>query len=182
MTHPSTIRLQGPRVLLREARPEDVAARLALGNDPAIQAMYGTDPTQVRPITPEAAEAWVQDKIDTPHSWVIEAEGQLLGAVRLHTVNRVDSRASIAIGLLSQETLGKGYGTEAMRLVATHAFETMGLHRLSCRVLANNPRAIAAYKKVGFVEEGRERESVRTGDGWQDDILMGLLASDLRAG
>ncbi|MEO0381029.1 MAG: GNAT family protein, partial [Pseudomonadota bacterium] len=67
-----------------------------------------------------------------------------------------------------------------MRLLAAHAFETMGLHRLGCRVLDFNDRAIAAYEKVGFVVEGREREAALIGGTWHDDLILGLLAQDLK--
>lgn len=181
MTHTKPA-LRGARVTLRDVTPEDAQARFDLGNSAEIQAMFGADPSQVRPITMEAAEAWVQSQASEPHAWVIEADGALIGALRIHSINHADSRANIAIGILNPDALGKGYGTEAMRLLADHAFGSMGLHRLSCRVLAFNERAIAAYKKVGFVEEGRERDSARIGDAWEDDVIMGLLPSDLVPG
>ncbi|WP_299147951.1 GNAT family protein [uncultured Tateyamaria sp.] len=171
--------LKGPQVTLRPAVSSDVDARFALGNTPEIHAMFGADPSQVRDITPEAAQAWVQSQIDTPHAWIIEAGGALIGAMRLHSINHADRRAQLSIGILDPNALGKGFGTEAMRLLATHAFDTMGLHRLGCRVLAFNERATAAYIKVGFVQEGRERESACIGAAWHDDLIMGLLDRDL---
>lgn len=172
--------LTSERIVLRDATVDDVDARFALGNTPEIQAMFGADPKQVRPITPEAAEAWVKSQMDEQHAWIIEADGNLIGALRLHTINPVDKRANIAIGILDKSALGKGYGTEAMHLLARHAFSSMGLHRLSCRVLSFNEAAVAAYEKLGFIEEGRERESALIGDTWHDDIIMGLLAQDLK--
>ena len=181
MNAPTKPVLTSQRIVLRDATPGDVEARFALGNTPEIQAMFGADPKQVRDITPEAAEAWVKNQMDEAHAWVIEAEGQLIGALRLHTLNPVDRRANIAIGILDKNALGKGYGTEAVHLLASHAFGAMGLHRLSCRVLSFNEAAIAAYEKLGFVAEGRERESALIGNEWHDDIIMGLLAQDLKA-
>lgn len=172
--------LQGTRVRLRDASPLDVPARYALGNTPEIHAMFGADPKAVRDITPEASEAWVQSHLDDPHAWVIEVSGKLIGGLRLHTVNYSDKRAQIAIGILDPDALGKGHGTEALRLLAAHAFDSMGLHRLGCRVLAFNERAAAAYEKVGFVVEGRERESAHIGGTWHDDLILGLLDRDLR--
>ena len=171
--------LQGPRVTLRAAQADDVDARFALGNTPEIQAMFGADPKQVRDITREAAQAWVDSQMAEPHGWIIEVAGKLIGSVRIHSVNHADQRAQIAIGILDSQALGQGYGTEAMRLLAAYAFDVMGLHRLGCRVLAFNERATAAYVKVGFVQEGRERESACIGDQWHDDLIMGLLAQDL---
>ena len=173
--------LTGARVTLRDGTAADAAARFALGNDPEIQALFGADPTQVRPITEDAAQAWVNSVVNDSYAWVIEAEGKLLGSVRLHSINRADKRANVAIGILNTDTLGRGYGTEAMHVLARHAFDTIGMHRLCARVLAYNTRAIAAYKKVGFVEEGRERESAFISTGWEDDVIMGLLPRDLKA-
>ncbi|MEM6373759.1 MAG: GNAT family protein [Pseudomonadota bacterium] len=172
--------LQGATVTLRDATPLDVTARFALGNTPEIQAMFGADPNAVRDITPEAAEAWVQSHIDDPHAWIIEANGALAGGVRLHSINYSDKRAQIAIGIVDPAALGQGIGTAAMQLLATHAFETMGLHRLGCRVLEFNARAIASYEKVGFVVEGREREAALIAGQWHDDLILGLLAQDLK--
>ena len=66
-------------------------------------------------------------------------------------------------------------GTEAARLVLGYAFDTLGLHRISVRVLARNRRAIRSYEKCGFRTEGRERETVFLKGQWEDDIMMGLL-------
>ncbi|MEQ3709904.1 MAG: GNAT family protein [Tateyamaria sp.] len=180
MNSANKITLQGDRVVLREATPLDVTARFALGNTPEIQAMFGADPAAVRDITPEAAEAWVQSHIDDAYAWIIEAGGALAGGVRLHTINYSDKRAQIAIGIVDPDALGKGIGTEAMQLLAAHAFDTMGLHRLGCRVLDFNERAIGAYEKVGFVVEGREREAALIAGKWHDDLILGLLAQDLK--
>ena len=172
--------LTGDRVVLRAPIASDVAARFALGNTPEIQAMFGGDPTQTRPITDAAAQAWVDSYQNDPLAWVIEADGEMIGGVRLHSINHADKRANIAIGILSKAHLSHGYGTEAMRVLARYAFGTRGLHRLSCRVLAFNERAIAAYEKIGFVQEGRERQSALIGLDWHDDVIMGLLAEDLK--
>jgi len=179
MTATSKPVLRGPRVVLRDVAPGDVDARFALGNTPDIIKMFGGDPTQVRDITRDAATAWVQAQEAEPHAWVIEVDGNLLGSVRLHTVNHADKRAQIAIGILDPDALGKGFGTEAMQVLAAHAFDQMGLHRLGCRVLDFNGRATAAYEKVGFKVEGREREAALIGSEWHDDLIMGLLDRDL---
>jgi len=41
-----------------------------------------------------------------------------------------------------------------------------------------NPRAIAAYRKAGFVEDGRFRDSLRWDDEWHDTIVMSRLVTD----
>jgi RimJ/RimL family protein N-acetyltransferase len=63
-----------------------------------------------------------------------------------------------------------------------HAFVRLGLHRVGLSVFAFNERAIRAYRKVGFREEGRLREAIwRDGRYW-DELQMGILADEWRAG
>lgn len=89
-----------------------------------------------------------------------------------------DGRARLASGLYDLSQLGKGLGREVIKLILSHAFETLQLHRVDLRVLAYNERAIRCYRACGFIEEGRERESARVGDVWHDDIIMGVLAQE----
>ncbi|MBD9373102.1 GNAT family N-acetyltransferase [Rhizobium sp. ARZ01] len=86
-----------------------------------------------------------------------------------------ERRASMAIGIFDPACLGTGLGSEVIGLVLRHAFATLRLHRISIRVLAFNRRAIRAYEKSGFVEEGSERETAFIDGAWHDDVMMGIL-------
>jgi RimJ/RimL family protein N-acetyltransferase len=81
----------------------------------------------------------------------------------------------LLVGILDPDCLGKGIGSEAMRLVAGYAFDTLKLHRIFVRVIAFNDRAIAAYQKIGFQLEGRLREAAFIDGTYYDDLMMGLL-------
>ncbi len=54
----------------------------------------------------------------------------------------------------------QGFGTDATKLVVAEAFETLGLEEVQLEVFRHNPRAIAAYTKVGFVRTGAHTEFV----------------------
>ncbi|MEN3385183.1 MAG: hypothetical protein V7608_5227 [Hyphomicrobiales bacterium] len=166
--------LQGERVTLRPPRLEDIDARLKLGIDPEIHHMYGGSRDDLRPMTPDAARRWVQRISDHKHAWVIEAQ-TLIGEVRLDRLDARDCRAALAIGIEDPQRLGRGLGTETIRLILNYAFGKLTLHRLSVRVIAYNARAIRAYEKCGFIVEGREREAALVDGAWHDDLMMGLL-------
>ena len=142
--------------------------------------MFGTDATEWPPLTEAGATRWVEDITAHPHAWVVEHEGRLLGQVRLDALDQHDARARLAIGLYDPGKLGKGLGREAVRLVLAHAFDVLGLHRVSLRVVAYNTRAIRCYSACGFVVEGREREAASVGGERHDDIMMGVLAREFR--
>jgi RimJ/RimL family protein N-acetyltransferase len=171
--------LKGLCVTLRRPVPGDVAARLAIGRHAEIVRAYGRsfDPAEV--FTREHAERSIAFLIDQPYAWVIDVEG-FIGHVRFHNVDGHDQRAAIAIGIEDPARVGRGLGTEALRLALGFGFAA-GLHRESVRVLASNARAIACYRKCGFIEEGREREAALVEGGWQDDLIMGLLDHEFAA-
>ena len=172
--------LQGPLVILRRPRLEDVAERFALGRDPDIVRMFGADATGWPPLTEDGARRWVENITAHSHAWTAEHEGRLLGEVRLDSLDQRDAHARLAIGLYDPGKLGKGLGREAVRLLLAHAFGPLGLHRVSLRVVAYNTRAIRCYSACGFVVEGREREAALVGGERHDDIMMGVLAREFR--
>jgi [ribosomal protein S5]-alanine N-acetyltransferase len=174
--------LRGPRVVLRAPDVRDVDAIRRLGVDPEIERLFGQHAEARRELSQAEAEAFylAQIRDSNPLRWVLEFEGAFVGTARLHSVEKTDRRAAFAIGILSRDHLGRGLGTEATCLVLEHAFEILGLHRVSVRVLSFNERALACYRRCGFVEEGRERESAFFEGGWYDDVIMGVLADEYR--
>ena len=83
--------------------------------------------------------------------------------------------------VLQAELHGRGHGRVAIRLLAQMAFRDLGAHRLWLDVKGRNVRAQALYRSEGFVEEGRLRESVRTGDGYDSLVVMSMLEAEHRA-
>jgi RimJ/RimL family protein N-acetyltransferase len=173
--------LEGKGLTLRRAQSNDVEACLRLGNDPDILEMFGVSRDAVRPPTPESAARWVQNLMGHPRAWVLETD-RLIGEVRLDRIDRQDRRASLAIGILDPDCLGRGLGTQAIMLVLCHAFHDLKLHRVAIRVLAYNTRAIRTYQKCGFLIKGREREAAFVNGQWHDDVIMGLLEHEFTAG
>jgi RimJ/RimL family protein N-acetyltransferase len=172
--------LRGHRVTLRRAHDNDVEALLRLGRDAEIHRMYGASRGDLRPLTKDAAQRWVQQLLDHDFAWVIESDG-VIGHIRLDRLDPRDRRASLAVSIEDRAKLGIGLGTEAMRLVINYAFSVLKLHRLSVRVIKYNTRAIRAYEKCGFVIEGTEREAAFVDGTWHDDVIMGLLDRDYAA-
>lgn len=68
----------------------------------------------------------------------------------------------------------RGIGRRLMTELVSLA-DARGLRRLELNVHADNERAIALYKSLGFVEEGRLREQVRRDDTYLDSLVMGRL-------
>ena len=172
--------LTGPRVTLRPVTSIDAAARRALGWHREIEAQYG-DVRESGSMTEAESQGWLEAATAAGDTfWVVDVGGVLAGSARLHSFRTADRKAAYAVGMFSPRFIGAGVGTETTRLVLDHAFGGLGLHRVHLRVLASNTRAVACYERCGFLVEGRERQSCRAGDAWEDDLLMGVLATDPR--
>jgi diamine N-acetyltransferase len=61
------------------------------------------------------------------------------------------------------------------------AFRDLGAHRFWLDVRSANARALALYRSEGFVEEGRLRESVRHGDGFDSLVVLSMLEDEYEA-
>ncbi|KAF9728865.1 hypothetical protein PMIN03_005120 [Paraphaeosphaeria minitans] len=76
---------------------------------------------------------------------------------------------------------GRGYGSEAIRWALAYAFHRAGLHKVRIRAFAWNEGACRLYARLGFVEEGRERESLWHEGRWWDGVEFGLVEGEWRA-
>jgi len=79
---------------------------------------------------------------------------------------------------LAPSARGTGIFLEAARLIGSFTFGTIGTHRLEARVLLRNGRANGAMRKLGAVEEGVLRRSVRRDGDYCDQVLWSLLKED----
>jgi len=177
--------LTGQRVVLRPVSDEDRARRQRLGWHASIERNYGHRCTD-RAMTEDEARDWLEsvraaERDPTKRHWVIETQARLIGVTFLHSISPSDRKARFAIGLFDPDDVGHGFGSEATRLVLRYAFTGMDLNRVDLRVLAFNEDAIRAYEACGFIVEGRERESCWLDGTAHDDIIMGILATDLRS-
>ena len=76
-----------------------------------------------------------------------------VGSVYLRDIDETHHKAEYGIFIGEEEALSKGYGTEAAQLMLQYAFETLHLHKVMLRVLAENTQAQKSYEKAGFRQE-----------------------------
>lgn len=102
--------------------------------------------------------------------------GALAGAISLM---QIEAGHQAEIGYwIGVPYWGRGYCSQALRVVARHAFEQLHLHRLYARCFVRNPASSRVLQKLGFVHEGRQRQHVRKWDGFEDIDLYGLLKDE----
>jgi RimJ/RimL family protein N-acetyltransferase len=74
----------------------------------------------------------------------------------------------------------KGYGSEAINWVLEWGFQIAGLHRIGIDTFSYNEGARRLYPKLGFVLEGRSRESLWYAGKWHDYLSFSMLEHEWR--
>jgi RimJ/RimL family protein N-acetyltransferase len=169
--------LTGKIVQLRTVRSEDWPALYELSVEFANWEERRSEPAQ--PLARETFdERMVKTRDDPNHvTFAVTVEDELIGTCSLFHEDALVRQAELGVAL-RLDAAGKGYGTDAVRVLIDYAFTRRNLRRVYLGVLASNERAIASYRKVGFVEEGRLREHAWVRGAYDDEVLMGLLRSE----
>ena len=173
--------LPGERVRLRPPEERDVIRRAELGRRREINRAFGGELEADVPMTVDEARRGLTPRPDTFMQWIIaEADTDVfVGVTNLSRLDQANRSAMFGIGIFDPDRLDQGLGSEASRLVVDYGFNRLGLHRISLVVLADNHRAVAAYRKAGFEVEGRLRHTLWSRGRWHDDLVMAILADDL---
>ncbi|MDP9222942.1 MAG: GNAT family N-acetyltransferase, partial [Actinomycetota bacterium] len=171
--------LNGEKVTLRALEEEDLPALAAWANDLEIEVLGGGDPPtpkSVARVRVEHERRQAESPADV--SFAIEADGKLIGMISLFRVDTTARTSELGIVIGERAYWGKGYGRDAIRTVVDYAFRHRNFQRVWLTVTENNGRAVNAYKRCGFIEEGRLRHHVWSDGEHRDLVCMGVLREE----
>jgi RimJ/RimL family protein N-acetyltransferase len=172
--------IQGKRVRLRAVEPSDLPDYHRWLNDPEVIRYLKI----YAPFSMADEEAWYAEVREDPNQMVFAIEietGQLIGNLALMDLNWKDRRAELGIVIGDKSHWGKGYAQDAIQTLLAFAFGQMNLNRVYLRVFADHAPAINAYRKCGFIEEGRLREEMYVDGAYHDMLMMGILKREFEA-
>jgi len=119
---------------------------------------------------------------NTDLAWAIEHEGRAVGCVALVGIvwqvraRRLDHGE---LGYwLAPALWNKGLMTEAATAAVRYGFDTIGLHKITTRCLAENHGSRRVIEKVGFRFLGRAEDDVWRDDRWSTHLLYELTAPE----
>jgi RimJ/RimL family protein N-acetyltransferase len=117
-------------------------------------------------------------RTDFPMGMFARADGRYLGGTGMH-INEAGVPAFELGYWVRASDEGKGYVSEAVRLLTTCAFDTMQAERVSIQCDARNQRSKRVAERQGYVFEGRLRNVQRDPSGNLIDMLTyALVPSD----
>lgn len=174
--------LIGDRIILREYRKEDLPYMRRWVNDPEITQFLSNN-IFLYPHTMSTTESFLNSMIDGSSGmkgFIIAHKDseEYIGQIDLIKIDWINRIGTIGIVIGNPDKLGKGYGTEAIKLIQEFAFNKLNLHKLDLEVRENNERAIRCYIKCGFVIKGRIRQNCFIDGKYTDTLFMGILKSE----
>ncbi|MDP9233104.1 MAG: GNAT family N-acetyltransferase [Actinomycetota bacterium] len=171
--------LKGDKVLLRAIEEEDLPALARWANDLEVEVLGGGDPPTPQSVGRVKAEFERRQK-ESPDdvNFAIEVDGKLIGMVALFRVDTTARTSELGIVIGERDYWGKGYGQDAIRTVVDYGFRHRNYQRVWLTVTDTNDRALNAYKRCGFAEEGRLRQHVWNDGAHRDVVCMGVLREE----
>jgi RimJ/RimL family protein N-acetyltransferase len=171
---------RGENIRLTSFRAEDVETIAGWYQDAEFMRLF--DASVAFPKTPLRWQKWYEALADNKDDFnfairTLDSDS-VLGWIALDGILWNNRTGWIMLGIGDAQYRGRGYGSEAMRLLLKFAFHEINLHRVQLTVFQYNTRAIHLYEKLGFVREGVQREFLHR-DGKRYDLLFyGLLSSE----
>jgi len=111
---------------------------------------------------------------------VTKADDKLIGTAGLINIDTVHRRAELAIIIGEEAYWSRGYGTETIKALLNYGFNRLNLNMVYLGVIDINERAIKAYKKVGFVQDGVIREKYLIDGKYCNCIMMSILEREFK--
>ena len=174
---PQTLTLgDGRTVTLRHATPEDAAPLVAY-----VRAVLGESehflltPAEFT-FTVEQEAGWLRARVENPGAVTIIAcaGDDVIGVLGVDRGGKRRTEHVLTFGISLRATWrGQGIGTAMLRMLLDWAEANPLIEKVCLSAFAGNTRALALYRRCGFVEEGRRPRAFKLGsDRYDDEVLM----------
>jgi diamine N-acetyltransferase len=170
--------LIGQDVHLRPLESGDLPLIRQWANDPQVRALTG----EVTPMSEAGAADFLERvRSERDRVWfsvVLNQDDRVIGEAGLLRMFPAWRTTDLTLILGDPSAWGKGYGTQAIRLLLDYAFGHLNFHRVAVGVVGFNERALHFYESVGFRREGVERDGYFYDHRYHDFVMMSILEDE----
>lgn len=155
------------RLLIRRARPSDLADMHAVLSHPDAMRYWATPPHA----DIEQSRAWLADMIaaapDVCDDYVIERGGRVIGKAGCWRLPEIGY-------ILHPSAWGQGLGSEALAAIIAEIFARHAIPQIVADVDPRNTASLRLLRKLGFVETGRAERTIEVGGEWCDSVYLAV--------
>ena len=170
--------LEGQGFRIRRATADDVDFMAALARHEEVEPfMAAVSPRERDELQEEVRRS--DEEPELHGRFVLEVEGELVGALAFDVSNRRSRIAYLHAIMLEPAYRGRGLATAATQLLVRHLVFDLDYHRVQLEVYGFNEAALRHFERAGFRREGVRRQAYWRHGAWVDGILFGLVREDL---
>ncbi len=177
------VRLETPRLVLREFAGDDWRAVHEYASDPEVVKYMEWGPNTEAQSRDHydrvSAEREAVPRLQYSLAVTLRENGALIGGCRLGIGSEDDRRADLGY-VFNRKHWGNGYATEAVRALLRFGFETLKMHRIWATCHAANAASARVLEKAGLRYEGRLREDRFQKGEWRDTLVFSMLEGEWR--
>ena len=160
--------LRTERLVLRKARPDDLAALHAMMSDAETMRYWSTPPHADLATTRDWLEGMIAAPPETSDDFIVEKDGETIGKLGAWRLPEIGY-------LIGRPHWGQGYAREALAAFTAYAFAHRTDH-LTADVDPRNTASLALLARAGFRETGRAERTWCVGGEWCDSVYFRLDA------
>ncbi|MDT8716141.1 GNAT family N-acetyltransferase [Clostridium sp. 19966] len=167
-------------IYLREIQLQDISVINKWRNDNEVVDLLTAN---FRYVNMDTDLKWYENYMQNRNSQVrcsicLESTDKVIGAVYLTGIDYINSSCDFGIMIGDKEYWNKKIGTIVIKKILNHAFNNIGLNRISLVALEDNSRAINVYQKAGFIKEGIARQAIYKNGKFKNLIYMSIIKED----
>ncbi|MDQ7092629.1 GNAT family protein [Desulfosporosinus sp. PR] len=170
-------KLEGGNIRFKALELKDIQAIHNYASDENVSRFIGWRLMKTLDETHTHIEEMLQREAAGSHlyaSVVLKLSQEVIGTVMIFNFDHEANHAEIGYVFHSSHW-GRGYGTEALSLMAEFAFGSLNLHKLHAQVVEANVGSLRILEKNGFKREGRLKDYYFIDGSYYDKILLGKL-------
>lgn len=165
-------RIEGSMVYLRPITREDTDHIVRWRNSENVRPYF----IYQKPFTREGHLRWLETMIDTKKGYqfiVCENEtDRPIGCTYVRDLEKEHNKIEYGMFLGEKSEAGKGISAEIVRLTLRFCFEDLGIHKVFCRIFADNMPSIKGCERGGFAREAYLEDEVFVNGKYRDMVLL----------
>lgn len=174
--------IKGENVTLRAISLDDLDKLHEWANDSELWSNLGG---WHFPYNRESTKEWIKsisgnDK-NNQHFAISLHNGNIVGTINMTNIDWKNRSSTYGIMLGNAEERGKGYASEAVKLLTKYVFEELGLIRLESDILETNKRSLNFHKKLGWNVEGEKKMADFRAGKWNSKYLIAYTIHEYQA-
>ena len=119
-------------------------------------------------------------QLGTGYGFGIFVDGHFAGEINLNGVQRGPFQSAYVGYWIDEQCAGKGYVPESLVVLARHAFDDLGLHRLQVAIIPRNSSSRSVVGKLKLRDEGIAVRYLEINGTWEDHVRYAITAEEWR--